>query len=273
MLDERKEATRLVENFHQRELEVDEQLVKVQELQQHWKDKVTELQQEVDQIRRDAIPPRKITFATPTEQRPLATPKDNMKKAAEILKKKDEEIDIEYVRTSTGIPHLRPTDTRVLHLLAAAVQPETPGLMVQVESTSATTCRRRGTESVRRNPAEAGTMIKSPSLGGVGTRIASRSHAGAGTTAAASTMVKAAIEAGVNTAKDGETRMVEARGHIGPLAGLPHHHLAVEAEVEAEAAAGDLALAQNPPATARVTHGNASMSTKPITLAQSASAG
>lgn len=30
---------------------------------------------------------------------PVATPKDNMKKAAEILKKKDEEIDIDYVRT------------------------------------------------------------------------------------------------------------------------------------------------------------------------------
>ncbi|KAK1677869.1 hypothetical protein QYE76_038717 [Lolium multiflorum] len=99
MLDERKEATHFVENFRQRELEVDEQMVKVRELQQHWKDKVTELQQEADKIRREAIPPRKITFATPTEQQPLATPKDNMKKAAEILKKKDEEIDIDYVRT------------------------------------------------------------------------------------------------------------------------------------------------------------------------------
>ncbi|KAK1680332.1 hypothetical protein QYE76_041180 [Lolium multiflorum] len=64
-----KEAAHFVENFHQRELEVDEQLVKVKELQQHWKDKVTELQQEADKI------------------------------AAEILKKKDEEIDIDYVRT------------------------------------------------------------------------------------------------------------------------------------------------------------------------------
>ncbi|KAK1670137.1 hypothetical protein QYE76_058296 [Lolium multiflorum] len=103
MLDERKEATHFVENFHQRELEVDEQLVKVKELQQHWKDKVTELQQEADKIRREAIPPRKITFATPTEQQPLATPKDNMKKAAEILKKKDEEIDIDYVRTLVAL--------------------------------------------------------------------------------------------------------------------------------------------------------------------------
>ncbi|KAK1595412.1 hypothetical protein QYE76_018527 [Lolium multiflorum] len=51
-----------------------------------------------DRIAREAIPPRRITFATPTEQQPLATPKDNMKKAAELLKKKDEEIDINYVR-------------------------------------------------------------------------------------------------------------------------------------------------------------------------------
>ncbi|KAK1650402.1 hypothetical protein QYE76_068207 [Lolium multiflorum] len=49
--------------------------------------------------RREAVAPRKITFATPTEQQPFTTPKDNMKKAAEILKKKDEEIDIDYVRT------------------------------------------------------------------------------------------------------------------------------------------------------------------------------
>ncbi|KAK1652093.1 hypothetical protein QYE76_069898 [Lolium multiflorum] len=322
MLDERKEAAHFMENFHQRELEVDEQLVKVKELQQHWKDKVTELQREADKIRRDAIPPRKITFATPTEQQPLATPKDNMKKAAEILKKKTEEIDIEYVRTlvasamkqqskadtsrrlesnpehcvstaqkdaydnrhrddesRTGSSERRrktrehPTDTRVLHLLTAVVQSETPGLMVQVESTSAITCRPRETESVRRNPAEAGTTIENPSLGGVGTRSVTRSLAEAGTTKATRTMVKAAIEAGVSTVKDGETRMAEARGHTGPLAGLPHHHLAVEAEVEAEAAAGDPALAQNPPATARVTRGNASTSTKLITLAQSALAG
>ncbi|KAK1629030.1 hypothetical protein QYE76_003345 [Lolium multiflorum] len=37
-------------------------------------------------------------WLTATEQQPLATPKDNMKKAAELLKKKDEEIDINYVR-------------------------------------------------------------------------------------------------------------------------------------------------------------------------------
>ncbi|KAK1666482.1 hypothetical protein QYE76_054641 [Lolium multiflorum] len=69
------------------------------QLQKHWEAKMSHAQAEVDRIRREAIPPRKITFATPTEQQPLTTPKDNMKKAAELLKKKDEEIDINYVCT------------------------------------------------------------------------------------------------------------------------------------------------------------------------------
>ena len=54
---------------------------------------------EADRIRRKAIGPREINFATPTNQQPLATPKDNMKKAAEILAKQDEEIDIAHLRT------------------------------------------------------------------------------------------------------------------------------------------------------------------------------
>ncbi|KAK1664880.1 hypothetical protein QYE76_053039 [Lolium multiflorum] len=67
MLDERTEAANFVVHFQKKDREVDESL-------------------------------EKITFATPTEQQPLTTPKDNMKKAAELLKKKDEEIDINYVR-------------------------------------------------------------------------------------------------------------------------------------------------------------------------------
>ncbi|KAK1612597.1 hypothetical protein QYE76_036270 [Lolium multiflorum] len=99
MLDERKEGSHFVDNFLQRERQVDESLAKVKQLRKHWEDKITEAQQEADRIRREAVAPRKITFATPTEQQPFATPKNNMKKAAEILKKKDEEIDIDYVRT------------------------------------------------------------------------------------------------------------------------------------------------------------------------------
>ncbi|KAK1651433.1 hypothetical protein QYE76_069238 [Lolium multiflorum] len=63
----------------------------------------------------------------------------------------------------------------------------------------------------------------------------------AGTTRAASAMAKAATGAGASTGKAEENRMAEARNRTDHLAGLPHHHLAVAAEVEAEAG-GDLAL-------------------------------
>ncbi|KAK1699018.1 hypothetical protein QYE76_015715 [Lolium multiflorum] len=99
MLDERTEAANFVEHFKKKDREVDESLAKVRELEKHWEAKVKFVEEEEARIRREAIPPRRITFATPTVQQPLATPKDNMKKAAEILKKKNEEIDIEFVRT------------------------------------------------------------------------------------------------------------------------------------------------------------------------------
>ncbi|KAK1627545.1 hypothetical protein QYE76_001860 [Lolium multiflorum] len=99
MLEERKHAAVFVEDFIQREQEVDAGLAQVKELRKHWEDKVVEANREVEKIRREMIAPRKITFATPTEQQPLATPKDNMTKAAELLKKRDEEIDINYLRT------------------------------------------------------------------------------------------------------------------------------------------------------------------------------
>jgi hypothetical protein len=98
MLDERKHAAVFVEDFIQREQEVDEGLAKVKELRKHWEDKIVEAHHDVEKARRELIAPRRITFATPTEQQPFATPKDNMTKAAEILKKKNEEIDIDYVR-------------------------------------------------------------------------------------------------------------------------------------------------------------------------------
>jgi hypothetical protein len=104
-------------------------------------------------------------------------------------------------------------------------------------------------------------------------RSATRSPAGAGTTRAASVMAKAATGAGASTGRAGENLKAEARSRIGPLAGLPHHHLAVAAEVEAEAVAGDLALAHSPPVTARATRGNASTNTEPTISDQSALAG
>ncbi|KAK1648251.1 hypothetical protein QYE76_066056 [Lolium multiflorum] len=216
MLEERTIAANFVDHFQKKDREVDESLEKVRQLEKHWEAKVKFVQEEEARIRREAILPRKITFATPTEQQPLATPKDNMKKVAELLKKKDEEIDINYVRklvasamqqqskadtsrrlesnpehcistaqkdataeTSTVFHHRHP-ELRVLrYLLDVAVPPETPGPMGQVESTSATTCRLLGTGagSVRRNHAEAGTKTASLSLVGIKTASLSLAEA------------------------------------------------------------------------------------------------
>ncbi|KAK1650498.1 hypothetical protein QYE76_068303 [Lolium multiflorum] len=117
MLEERTIAANFVDHFQKKDREVDESLEKVRQLEKHW------------------------------EAKPLATPKDNMKKAAELLKKKDEEIDINYVRKlvasamrnrarqtlraeiSTVFHHRHP-ELRVLrYLLDVAVPPETPGPM------------------------------------------------------------------------------------------------------------------------------------------------
>ena len=112
-------------------------------------------------------------------------------------------------------------------------------------------------------------------LAGAGTQslVGAVTRSLAGTTRAASAKAKAATGAGVSTRKAEEIQMAEARSQTAHLAGLPHHHLAVVAEVEAEAMAGDLALAQSLLATARATRGTALTSTEPTTLARSALAG
>jgi hypothetical protein len=119
----------------------------------------------------------------------------------------------------------------------------------------------------------AGTAIQN--LVGAGTQslVGAVTRSLAGTTRAASAKAKAATGAGVSTRKAEEIQMAEARSQTAHLAGLPHHHLAVAAEVEAEAMVGDLALAQSPLATARATRGIALMNTELTTLVRSALAG
>ncbi|KAK1694518.1 hypothetical protein QYE76_011215 [Lolium multiflorum] len=180
MAEERTLAANFVDYSLKKDRKVDEMMATATGLRKEWQKRLDSLQAEADRIAREAIPPRRITFATPTEQQPLATPKDNMKKAAELLKKKDEEIDINYVRklvasamqqqskadtsrrkrervrctlaeTNTVFHHHHP-ELRVLRYpLDVAVPPETPGPMGQAESTSATRCRllETGTGSVR----------------------------------------------------------------------------------------------------------------------------
>ncbi|KAK1645878.1 hypothetical protein QYE76_063683 [Lolium multiflorum] len=98
ILDEREEAAHLMDRFERQDREITATLEQVKSMRKEWEVKMTYAQAEADRIVREAIPPRRINFATPAEQQPLATPKDNMQKAAEILNKKDEEIDIDYVR-------------------------------------------------------------------------------------------------------------------------------------------------------------------------------
>ncbi|KAK1677051.1 hypothetical protein QYE76_037899 [Lolium multiflorum] len=99
MLEERQEAQEVMDGFLQREREAVDSLQKAKKLREHWESMMKDAHKEADKIRRDAISPRKITFATPSNQQPLTTPKENMQKAAVILNKKNEEIDINHLRT------------------------------------------------------------------------------------------------------------------------------------------------------------------------------
>ncbi|KAK1595946.1 hypothetical protein QYE76_017399 [Lolium multiflorum] len=272
MLEERTLAANFVGHFQKKDREVDESLATVKKLRKEWEERVACAQEEVDRIAREAIPPRKITFATPTEQQPLATPKDNMKKAAELLKKKDEEIDINYVRklVASAMQQQSKADTsRRLasnpeQCISTAQKDAIASQHRDGESRTGSTERRR---KVREHPnpipgqeqgAYAGARTKTASLslvgtknatlslaeakdairnqGGAGTRSAHLSHAGAGTTEATTTKRK---ESPKPEPAAGATPRVEAEDHLtGPLADLPRHH-PVEAEVEAEAEAGD----------------------------------
>jgi hypothetical protein len=97
--EEREQAAGLADQFDRQDREITATLEQVKSMAKEWEVKMTYAQVEADRIVREAIPPRRINFATPAEHRPLKTPKDNMLKAAELLKKKDEEVDINYLRT------------------------------------------------------------------------------------------------------------------------------------------------------------------------------
>ncbi|KAK1643567.1 hypothetical protein QYE76_061372 [Lolium multiflorum] len=99
MLEKRQEAREVMDGFLKREREAIDSLQKAKKLREHWESMIKDAHKEADKIRRDAIAPRKITFATPSDQQPLTTPKENMQKVAEILTKKNEEIDINHLRT------------------------------------------------------------------------------------------------------------------------------------------------------------------------------
>jgi ribosomal protein S15P/S13E len=84
MLEERQEAQEVMDGFRQREREVVNYLHKAKKLREHWESMIKDAHKEADKIRRDAISPHKITFATPSNLQSLTTPKENMQKAAEL---------------------------------------------------------------------------------------------------------------------------------------------------------------------------------------------
>ncbi|KAK1650907.1 hypothetical protein QYE76_068712 [Lolium multiflorum] len=271
MLDERTEAANFVVHFQKKDREVDESLAKVRELEKHWEAKVKFVEEEEARIRREAIPPRR-TFAT-TEQQPLATPKDNMKKAAEILKKKDEEIDIDYVRTlvASAMQQQSKADTSRRNKYRDPSPPPNgyprPPPPRRRSPAGNTRPHGAGGINIRDNVPPPRTRARTPeprrnqnsdhepepkernndrelSPGGAGTRNVSQSLAGAGTTEETTTKVKVATEAGAILAKTAGIPKAEAKNLTGPLAGPLHRHPAAEAE--AEAVAEDPAPLKNP---------------------------
>jgi hypothetical protein len=99
MLEERVDAEELMEVVGDQERRTTEYLKMARELKDRWTTIVSGANREAEKIRQEAIRPRKINFDSPTNHRPLAAPKDNKKKAAELLAKNDEEIDINNLRT------------------------------------------------------------------------------------------------------------------------------------------------------------------------------
>ncbi|KAK1648669.1 hypothetical protein QYE76_066474 [Lolium multiflorum] len=218
MLEERTEAANFVVHFQKKDREVDES-GESQAAPKGMGGKVACAQEEVDRIAREAIPPRKITFATPTEQQPLTTPKDNMKKAAELLKKKDEEIDINYVRklVASAMQQQSKADTsRRLesnpdHCISTAQKDALASQHRDGESRTGSTERRRKVREhpnpiplhVLRYPLDVAVLPETPGpMGqvestsattchrlGTGAGSVRRSHAGAGTKTASLSLV------------------------------------------------------------------------------------
>jgi hypothetical protein len=87
MLEESQDAEEVLERVEEKERTAIEYLQKAKALRERWETIIGDASREADRIRREAIHPRKINFESPTNHQPLTTPKDNMKKAAELLEK------------------------------------------------------------------------------------------------------------------------------------------------------------------------------------------
>jgi hypothetical protein len=99
VLQEKMETDQMMEVVAEQERKTEENLNKAIELRDRWRKTVDQAREDAKKIRTEAIHPRNINFDSPADHQPLATPKDNMKMAMELLAKNDEEIDIGHLRT------------------------------------------------------------------------------------------------------------------------------------------------------------------------------
>jgi hypothetical protein len=99
VLQDKVDTKRLVDRARKNWDESNKALLDARKCAEEWHAKVNEMMEDAHRMRRETIRPRNINFDSATRPKPLATPKDNMKMAAELLAKSDEEINIEHLRT------------------------------------------------------------------------------------------------------------------------------------------------------------------------------
>ena len=91
------------EETHRLNEKVKENVRRAEEARIKLETQVKQVQEEKDKLKlRNAIPPRNINFNSTAKKKPMATPKDNMFKAHEMLAKGDDKIDLDYLREIIG---------------------------------------------------------------------------------------------------------------------------------------------------------------------------
>jgi hypothetical protein len=85
VLQEKMETDQMMEAYAEKERKTEEHLNKAMELRDRWKKSVEKAKVEAEKFRKEPIHPRNINFDSAAHHQPLATSKDNMQKAAELL--------------------------------------------------------------------------------------------------------------------------------------------------------------------------------------------
>ncbi|KAK1647368.1 hypothetical protein QYE76_065173 [Lolium multiflorum] len=167
-----KEAANFVVHFRKKDREVDESLAKVRQLEKHREAKVKFVQEEEARIRREAILPRKITFATPTAA--AHNSKGQHEEGCGALKKKDEEIDINYVRKLVASAMQQPSkadtsrrlESNPDHCISTAQKDALASQHCDGESRTGSTERRRKVrEHPNPIPVPSDSTLKNPAKG------------------------------------------------------------------------------------------------------------